>query len=379
MRSPLWILNSILALLFIATLGFIFFKREKAPQKISLVVGPASVVPRKAPAVDLTRIYTNDLFGTYMAPVPSQPVVEKLLVLPPPPQPKPAPVPQPVQLNFLPPLAVTLRGIITSSNETDNFAIIASNKTKQEALYKVGDSIEDAELIRIAKNKVILIRANGQQETIFVSAQEAQSDQIFNPDMSWVGVIRKLSDFSYAIDPKAFTDHITSAAQFIDMLDITTAFRDGASIGCRIGQLAPQSIGYALGLNRGDIVTTVNNVPTTTTQNRVAIYQSLKTLRLGSTITVKLLRAQKEVTLSFVLQKAEGTSNSPLIQASEHVSKHQQPPALAQQTRGEVQQETAALLEKSSYMRPFVNDIKKQHRSAMLNYGGREALLQRMP
>jgi general secretion pathway protein C len=383
MRSPLWILNSILALLFVGLFGFMFLRQEEAPVKKSLVSEVVEQPTRKeVSAIDLTRIYANDLFSTYTPPPPPVPQAPVVVPLPPPPVAKTVAVPQPVQPQFLPPLAVTLKGIISSSNERDNVAIIADNKTKQEALYRVGDIVEDAELIRVSRNKIILIRSNGQQETIFISAEAAKNDPIFNPRTSWTDVVYKVSELSYEIDPEALAEDI-SLAQFIDMLDITSAVKQGVAIGCRIGQMTPRSIGHALGLHHGDIVTSINGIETTSTKSRVAIFRSLQDLKEGSTVPAKIIRNDEEITLLFVTRKLEDVPESSLLQSlgSPGQVKTNNPGLIfARNNQAESRREEAkALLEVASDMMPFVNEVKKQNQKAMAHYGGREALLQRMP
>ena len=65
MRSPLWILNSTLALLFIVSLGLMFLLRTQLPGRRSLT--PQAILPlnQDVSKINITRIYENDLFGTH--------------------------------------------------------------------------------------------------------------------------------------------------------------------------------------------------------------------------------------------------------------------------------------------------------------------------
>ena len=64
--------------------------------------------------------------------------------MPPPPVVKPAALVEIKPVQFLEPLAITLKGIMYSSDEQHNRAIIADNKSEAQKLYKVGDALEDA-------------------------------------------------------------------------------------------------------------------------------------------------------------------------------------------------------------------------------------------
>ena len=43
---------------------------------------------------------------------------------------------------------------------------------------KTGDVIEDAQLMRIFSNKVVLVRSNGQQEVLYLREKDAKTDPI---------------------------------------------------------------------------------------------------------------------------------------------------------------------------------------------------------
>lgn len=356
MKSPLWLVTSALTLLLILAFFFIVFtqKRPKAPASITPEV-VSTPIKRDVSKINLARIYENDLFNTYIKA--ALPPIEAPLVVPvpPPPLPRPAPLPQIQQPQFLPPLDVTLKGIIFVNNDQESRAIIANNKTKQETLYRVGDKVEDADIIRISKRKVIVLRSNGQQETLFMTHDDAVTDSIYTRDEAWTAVVKPLADTIYAIDPKALSKRIGNLAEFIEMLDMTTAFDKGKSLGCRIGRMSPQSIGHALGLQFGDIIMEINTIPTTTTHDRVAIYSQLKQLGLGATIVVKLLRNNQEYEYTYVLQKimkqreesapAVGTVIQPLGQAPQFT--------------------------------PVVQDMKNRDKGMMLRNGGRKAAIGR--
>src|SRR5581483_8772257 len=163
MKSPLWILNSILAAILGTTLAYIFFSPRQIPTQPSLRILPAEAFKEQAkkplePSFLKTIYEENDLFGTFK----QKPalVEEKEKVAPPPlpPKPKPIKAPENAKVSFLEPLKITVTGIIVSTKESDNQVIIA-DESKQERLYKVGDKIVDAYILRIFKNKVIFIRS----------------------------------------------------------------------------------------------------------------------------------------------------------------------------------------------------------------------------
>lgn len=380
MKNPLWIINSTFAvLLFILCIVMIIMRPAK-PRRESISVNPQNValIQPPAPIPNPVRIYENDLFRTFVKPIaPQEKPIEEIIAPPAPPQPKSFVKRPPKQPEFLPPLEIELKGVIFDSNSLYSRAIIMDRKSKQEELYKIGDSIADAHLIYVGKNKTIFIRSNGQQETLFVTAEAAQKDQIYMPSQISTA-IEQIDETSYIINAEQFTKEINNLAQFIDMLDITTAFDKGKSIGCRVGKLAPRSIGPALGLRYGDIVTSINDIPTTSTADRVKIFKVISAMGDNQPITVSLIRQGAPLQLTFIVR------HKPKQKMMEQ--KHQRWPAgtpLPEEARhalrvnpqmAEVSQQT---LEQAQTNNAVADIFKKNDKKAMVDYGGRSTLLQR--
>lgn len=373
-KSPLWILNSILAALCLLIIFFILIIRQAPPARKSLRYTIGSSAPAKdVNHIDLTRIYENDLFNTYNKVTPTVVETPTALPLPLPPTPVPLPIAPDVRPQFLEPLQVTLKGVIYTLREQDNRAIIADNKSKKETLYKTGDVIEDAELIHVGRNNAIFIRSNGQQETLFLSAQDAQEDPQFKEDDSWGIALKKLSDSLYTVDTKIFTERVTNLAQFIDMLDLTTAFEKGKSVGCRIGNIDPNSMGAMLGLMPNDIITSINNISPTSTKERVAIYNTVKQSNPGDAITITLVRNGLIQTITYKLIVAQKKRRPSLPLNTQVLTETQ-----TQEKAFEKQEPAINLIAHSERLDSAIQKNKKNNQLAMKQYGGRNAVLQKI-
>lgn len=372
MKSPLWMLVDALIIIFLAIMGFIIFNQKRPSSRTSLQPEVHLEAPKKdVSKINIAAIYENDLFNTSIKKSFEQKQqAEGKLSIPQPPVLQPLPVPQPARIDFLPPLPITLKGIIFVNDDRENRAIIANNRTKQEALYKIGDKIEDADIIHISRHKVILIRSNGQQETIFITPADAKEDPIFSRDTSWTYVVKKVSDSEYIIDPKTFMKRINNLSQLIDMLDITTAFSSGKSLGCRIGILAPQSIGPSLGLQQGDIITSINNISVTTTQDRVALYNNIVALPIGSKIEVKLLRNEQEQNIRYTLQRIQTENNAEERAIGTPIDINEQAHDNIEKTAQHIE---------TVQQNPLIHTAQQQDKSAMLRHGSRASVIQRIP
>lgn len=328
-----------------------------APLPERAEIEPTKAEPQKTTefsTIYIEKIYEHDLFGTYQEKPLSQPEKE----LPPMPQPPKAqvavvpPVPTP---QFIDPLNITLKGIlVVSSQEEKNRAIILDVKTGAEKTYKVSDAIEDAQLIRIFSNKIILLRSNGQQEVLYLREQDAQLDPAYAAIASWSDAIQEVRMNEFVINTTEFLLRIKNLAQFIDLLGLTTAYKDGKSVGCRVGEIEDKSLGFYLGLKTGDIIETVNNIPTKTTDNRLKIYKEVLATPDENAIQVKLIRQNEEQELVFIVQ-----SNKPSKQEQEKL-------AFAKQ---EQERKKYKILEQKHAFAPTMQEIRSHEKELMQKQG----------
>ncbi len=338
-----------------------YASRVPIPEQES--IEPVYIPPKKDRKLDINirKIYEDDLFGTYKKEL--KPIQQDFTTpFPEPPPPQATAMPAISAPEFLDPLDITLKGIVViSRNDTKNRAIIADNKTKREDMYKVGDIIEDAQLIRIFRNKVVFLRSNGQQEVLYLREQDAKFDPAFAIIDGWDNVIQKVSENNYFIDPKEFVFRITNLAQFIDVLGLTGAYQKGKSIGCRVGSLGPESFGAYLGLQAGDIIVTINDIPAINTPNRLKIYNDVIALSLHKTIRVELLRNRQKKVFNYTLQElgADGLEGYAKKTAA-------QPPPVIQPLQEE---QRAAILKQKHKFAPTMKEIRARERANMFEKG----------
>ncbi len=374
MKSLVWLFNSALVVLFFITTIAIIITRQDLPKRMSLTPAEIQLEPHKdISKVNITRIYENDLFNTYIKPtIPTKEIPAiAALPLPQPPTPRPAPYIERKNIDFLPPLNVTLKGIFYSSHDEDNRAIIANNASKQEHLYRVGDMVEDARLIRIYSNRIMVVRSNGQHETLFINQEDARKSKPFVKNTTWNLAIQKISDVEFIIDPKLISNRVTSLAEFLENLDITTAFEKGKNKGCRIGKLQPNSIGKALGLEQGDIIVSLNNMPLNSTKERVQAYQSISSLPLASNIHALIQRNDQELEISYHLAQI-----SQAAAQETHTPINTSLPQLSEKRRKEREIEKE-IFTHASQANPTIKSMQENNKRAMISHGGHQSSLER--
>jgi type II secretory pathway component PulC len=363
MRHPLWILNSALLLLLIIAAGFTFVAQVEVPEREEIKPSDhKKTILKPSEKINIQDIYTKDLFGSYVPKV--EEPQQALAPTEPPPAPEPAtvPIPEIPEPKFTDPLNITLKGIIIVTNDDrKNRAIIADNGTSKEQLYKVEDLIEDARLIKILSNKVIFLRAGGQQEVLYLRHKDAELDPVYAVHSSWSNIIEQANDTTYIIHTMLFVDRVKNLAQCIDLLDLITVYQKGKSIGCRIGNVDENTLGRALGFKAGDIIMSVDDIAPTDTEQRMNIYKKIITMNAKETFKIVLKRQDKDVTLTYMLSDTKKPAERPAQGAGEHA----QPPS----PNEELTAEEIKALESRHTFAPTLKDIRDRERQNMLERG----------
>jgi general secretion pathway protein C len=156
-------------------------------------------------------------------------------------------------------------------------AMIEDVTQRKEDLYKVGDSIQDAEIVEILKDRVVLERA-GRQETL----------SLFTPDKTKKGgrsrpqpadVTRPAStrpeerpDQPPTTPSPALQARIRS---MMAQLRLRPHFQDGKPAGFVVGQVQAGSAFEKAGLQTGDIIVAVNDEEVITPNQLLQAYRTV--------------------------------------------------------------------------------------------------------
>ena len=341
-----------------------FIARVSIPAREDII--PTHVLPLvipERPKIKTEQIYKyDDLFGTYK---------KEEEQIKPREEPKPIPAPPPVVMpeipplpkpQFLPPMDVTLKGIVTISHDDSKNRAIIENKAGQQAVYRVSDMIEDAQLMRIFPMKVIFIRSNGQQEVLYLREKDAKSDPAYMVFESWEDIIQETGTNAYTVDPTLFIERVKTLAQFIEMLDLTTVYKQGKTVGCRIGYIYKDSLGYALGMRPGDIVVRVNGIPVTDKIRRTQIYRAILNVRPEEPITVDIVRDNGLVKIRIMVQQIKK------VVSVEEAVVGKQVEMISTET---LQEKEARILKEKFKLAPTLKEIRERERKNMMHQGRR--------
>ncbi|KKP36016.1 MAG: hypothetical protein UR26_C0001G0060 [candidate division TM6 bacterium GW2011_GWF2_32_72] len=370
MRAPIWILNILFLITFILVVLATLFFESPIPKRVRIESSQPEAIITSTEEPDIKKIYELDLFGTYQPGI-EQPLEEPKLEIqiPPAPEPKKPETPKIPEVKFLNPLDITLKGVIAVSDDTKNIAIIADNKSKVEKNYKVNDKIEDSQIIKIFKNKVLFIRSNGQLETTYLTHRDVSLDHLITSTDGWNKVVYRIEENKYYLDPVEFKAKVNNLAQFIEMLDLSTVTQKAQNIGSRIGKMSDKSFGKTIGLETGDIIISINDIPANNTNNRFEIYKLITSLNTNDEIKIKAQRKQIPFDLSITLKQAKEIPTKKEDSISLQTSVQEGKPMDLAET---IREEKLKILKSKYDLAPTLRDMRIQEKRNMFDKGKRE-------
>ena len=333
MKLQLWIINS--AFIFVLILALVLsnlFKQDPPIVRINPILQKSetkNLAAAPAAVLNLEKIYQNDVFGTYVAPIVT--AVKKSFVTP---IPEPQtitfnPPPEIKQVNILPPLSVSIKGIIAAADEQNSVVMIA-DETNKEKMYHMGDRLKDAEIIKISRNKAVLLRSNGQQETFYLIKEDLSS---LAPER-WNNIVKKTNAQNYKIDPYAFSEEVETFGSFMERAAILgIAYSQGNPIGIKIGDTKDCDVANNMGLVQSDIITSINGINTAESKNRTKLYDLITQMKVGDKIEINLLRSGQNLSMIYELAKLERLFKKPIPAGIQENKKPNELPMNALQER----------------------------------------------
>lgn len=380
MRQPLWAING--SLLFFCALGQLvfFFLQTPMPRRVNLEPDTVSVVEKKVNAtVDILKIYgADDLFGTYMPAAPVKPKAIEPEIPPIPESPALIPLVIPVQAAkvFIAPLPVTLKGVMYAHDRSSqSVAIIQFQDSKEEINYHVGQLINDAQILKIYPNRVIVVRSNGQQETLYLREDDAGKDLALDTLKEISALSIPFKDGAYQIPVQNFVSRVKTLGKFIDLLDLTTVYKKGKSIGCRVGKAEKDTLGAKLGFLYDDIIQQVDGLPVTDIASRVLVFDHTSSKKIGDKITVQVQRAGKQVSLQYVLAQSQDGKVVPMASAKTPQAKAQ--PVIDEQQLYNLEEQRQRMLDHKVKLAPTAHQLEIEERRKMLEARHRQLIAQK--
>jgi len=200
-------------------------------------------------------------------------------------------------------LKVKLLGTTAGEAETASAAFIEDQKTREHRMYRPGDTLQDALIKRILRERVVLTR-NGKDEVLIQEEPGVVKAGAPGPaPRADIGPAPSPAPAEPIQQVSVKEEQISKAMESLGDLMTQATFRphieDGQPAGISISGIKPNAIFRKLRLRNGDVITGVND------QSIASVEDAMKafgTLSAEAPIQVKIKRRGREETLEYKLE-----------------------------------------------------------------------------
>ncbi len=241
----------------------------------------AGPLAQKRPLTDYEVINKRNIFN---ANPPSDTLAQPPVPATPPPPPEVPAVPLPLKL------VGTAAGAKTNRQR---FAIIESTGNPPgQAVYQVGDMVQQVVIVDIRPDCVVFDRDGGRQELCY------QQDTGVAPQQSGVPA-PGVDPGTWRVSRNLILENFANVGSLSSQATITPYFVQGQQQGFRLSQIRAGGVLQQIGLQEGDVLQTVNGLDIHTPQSALQAYQQLQT---ESTVRLNVLRNNNPTTLTYELR-----------------------------------------------------------------------------
>ena len=203
-------------------------------------------------------------------------------------------------------MKLKLWGTVTGQNGRA-YAVIEDTKTRKQNLYHAGDTIQNATVKLILREKVVL---NVDNRDEILAMEEIRGRRSASTGASRARSLaasstqdRKLPVSSYPRKIKLRSDQIQSAmeniGQLMDQATLRPHIENGQAAGISITGIKPNAVFRRMRLRNGDVITGVNGNSIDSVEDAVKVFEELST---GSNIQLQIKRRGREQTLDYSIE-----------------------------------------------------------------------------
>ena len=182
-----------------------------------------------------------------------------------------------------------LKGTI-AGGDSFGFVIIEERGSKKQRLYRLGDMIGSAKVIKISRNTAT-IKSGGRDITLKIKA--TPEGPLLNPSRISRDTV---TSPGVAMSRKEISENLHDLQGIMTHAQVRPYFEAGAQQGFIVSQIKPDSLYQKLGLQNGDIIIDVNNKRM---QSADDVMQLVNLMQSGESIVVNLKRQGKVETINY--------------------------------------------------------------------------------
>jgi len=189
-------------------------------------------------------------------------------------------------------LKLNLLGTITGDKK-EAYAVIEDTVEKKQDLYRIGDTIQNATVKMILREKVVL-NVNGKDEILGIE-KVSGSQQTRKPSPELGGT----SSQNITLKRSQIDSAIKDVNTLMKQVRIRPNFKNGKPDGFRLTGIRPNSIFYNMGLKSGDIITGVDGKDIESVDDALKFYQNLQS---SSKLQLQIKRRGRPKTIDYHIE-----------------------------------------------------------------------------
>lgn len=202
---------------------------------------------------------------------------------------------QETQLNLI------LRGIMVNQQSNQRIALIGVPGNVEE-VYIIGDEVEGARIVRIEPGRVVL-NHNGKDEALYLSIPkitvETSNPKRIGMNSSNRNGIRKINDTQRIVSQQSLRQQLNNLPSLLRQAKAVPHSENGDNLGFKVVEIQTGSLFEDLGLQKDDIIQTVNGTSVRSAEDALNAYRRLRT---SKTFQLSLLRSGVPVSLNLSVQ-----------------------------------------------------------------------------
>jgi general secretion pathway protein C len=180
-------------------------------------------------------------------------------------------------------LKLKLWGTVTGLKD-QTYAVIEESKSRKQNLYRVGDTIQNATVKLVLREKVVL-NVDGKDEVLEI--EKVKTRARYTPTVQPDRGSKKIRPQRITLRRAQIEDALEDVNKLLTQVNIRPHYTDGKPDGLLLTRIKPRSIFLRMGLRNGDVITGVNESPLQSVDDALKFYESL---RSTDNVTLQLKR-----------------------------------------------------------------------------------------
>lgn len=166
-------------------------------------------------------------------------------------------------------LQLLLWGTVVTESGKGGFAVVENQKNNTQELFETGDTVAEGAVIKKIQRSSVILEVNGQEQMLEVDISQIPATGS-TPMSSALNFQESYIESSGSVE-----NQMSDPGLIEDQITVRPSFVDGQPSGLFVFGIKEDSIYHGLGLRNGDIIQSVNGIPTLTGQDEHLIYKSL--------------------------------------------------------------------------------------------------------